>query len=158
MDNMNYWLMKTEPSAYSIDDLMRKKTGSWDGVRNYQARNLMRDHMEKGDLALFYHSSAEVIGVAGVLEITSRAYPDPTQFDPKADHYDKKATKERPIWYLVDIAFKEKFKRVVTLVELKNDPFFNDMVVTQRGSRLSIQPVQKKHFDRILELANSHDS
>jgi predicted RNA-binding protein with PUA-like domain len=150
---MHYWVMKSEPSAFSIDDLMHKKVSGWDGVRNYQARNLLREQMKKGDIAFFYHSSADVIGIVGLMEIVKSAYPDSTQFDPKEDHYDPKSTKVAPKWYQVDVKFKEKFIRPVTLLELKEDPFFDDMVLTQKGMRLSIQPVKEKHFKKIIQLA-----
>lgn len=150
---MQYWLLKSEPNAYSIDDLKRDKVEMWDGVRNYQARNIMRDKIKKGDRALFYHSNAAPAGVAGVMEIVREAYPDPTQFDPKDEHYDPKSKEENPTWLCVDVRFKEKFAHMVTLHELKADHFFDDMVVTQKGSRLSVQPVKKKHFNRILKMA-----
>lgn len=151
---MNYWLLKSEPSCYSIDDLKRDGIEMWDGVRNYQARNMMRDEMQKGDVAFFYHSNSDPIGIVGLAEIVSRdAYPDPTQFDPKEDHYDKKATKENPRWYVVDVKFKKKFKEPITLQELKHDPYFNDMALTQKGMRLSVQPVKEKHYTRILSMA-----
>lgn len=146
-----YWLMKSEPSCYSIDDLKAAGKGTWDGVRNYQARNFMRA-MKKGDKVLFYHSSDAPIGIAGLAEVSTEAYPDPTQFDPKADHYDPKATKENPIWSVVDVTFKNKFKRLLTLAEIKNDPVLKDMVVAQRGSRLSVQPVSERHYTRIMDI------
>lgn len=149
---MRYWLMKSEPSCYSIDDLMDRGKGMWDGVRNYMARNYMRQ-MKVGDRVLFYHSSAAVIGVVGIAEVVGEAYPDPTQFDPKADHYDPKATKEKPRWDVVDVAFIEKFKEPVTLAAIKNDPAFADMLVVQQGMRLSVQPVTEKHYDKILKLS-----
>lgn len=149
---MKYWLMKTEPSCYSIDDLKQEKVGMWDDIRNYQARNFMRDEMEKGDGVLFYHSSTDVVGVVGTATIARTAYPDPTQFDTKSYKFDPKSKKEKPTWVSVDVRFKEKFVEPITLAELKNDPFFSDMLVTKRGMRLSVQPVQKKHFDLILKL------
>lgn len=147
--------MKSEPSCYSIDDLKREKRGPWDGVRNYQARNFMRDDMQVGDRALFYHSNASDTGVVGEMEVASEAYPDPTQFDRKADHYDPKVTKNNPRWFLVDVSFVQKFPKTVTLHELKNDPFFKNMLLTQKGMRLSVQPVSKKHFEKILRTALS---
>lgn len=144
--------MKTEPSCYGIDDLKRDKTGMWDDVRNYQARNFIRDDMQKGDKVLFYHSSTDVVGVAGLAEISKEAYPDPTQFDAKSDKFDPKSKKEKPQWYSVDVRFVEKFEEPFTLLELKNDPFFKDMLVTKQGMRLSVQPVDKKHYDRIVKL------
>lgn len=148
---MAYWLMKSEPSCYSIDDLKRDRVGVWDDVRNYQARNFMRA-MLKGDSVLFYHSSAAVIGIVGVAEVAKTAYPDPTQFDAKSYKYDPKSSKENPRWVSVDLRFKKKFTEPFTLAELKNDPFFTDMLVVKRGMRLSVQPVLEKHFNRILKL------
>jgi predicted RNA-binding protein with PUA-like domain len=148
---MKYWLMKSEPTCYGIDDLKRDRVGVWDDVRNYQARNFMRK-MKKGDLVLFYHSSTEVIGVVGIAEVAKEAYPDPTQFDKKSYKFDAKSTKENPRWVSVDLRFKEKFKEPLTLSELKLDPAFADMLVVKRGMRLSVQPVQEKHFKRILKM------
>ncbi|MFZ2523506.1 MAG: EVE domain-containing protein [Minisyncoccia bacterium] len=145
---MKYWLMKSEPSCYGIDDLKQEKVGMWDDVRNYQARNYIR-LMKKGDKVLFYHSSCEEIGVAGIAEVNKEAYPDPTQFDKKSYKYDPKSTKENPRWDSVDLKFVMKFKKVFSLNELKNETFFNDMFVVKRGMRLSVQPVEKKHYDKI---------
>ena len=145
-----FWLMKTEPSCYAIDDLKREKVGKWDGVRNYQARNMLRDDMKVGDRVLFYHSNIEPVGIVGIAEVVRGAYPDPTQFDSKNEHYDAISTKENPRWVAVDVKFIKKFIIPCTLASLKNDSFFNDMVVTQKGMRLSVQPVQKKHYERII--------
>lgn len=153
---MKYWLMKSEPSCYSIDDLKRDRIGMWDDVRNYQARNFMRDEMKKGDGVLFYHSSTEVIGVVGIAEIVREAYPDPTQFDATSYKFDPKSKKEKPQWVSVDVKFKEKFSEPVTLNELKNDPFFAEMLVIKRGVRLSVQPVLKKHFERIIKMRSKN--
>ena len=146
---MRYWLMKNEPVCYSIDDLKDDGTYVWDGVRNYQARNLMRD-MEKGDKVLYYHSNANPSGIAGVAEIVKEAYPDPSQFNKKSEYFDAKATEENPRWIAVDVAFVSKLKRFIPLHELQNDPFFSDMIVTKKGVRLSVQPVQEKHFKKIV--------
>ena len=151
---MKYWLMKSEPSCYSIDDMKRDKRTAWDGVRNYQARNFMRDDMSVGDEVFFYHSNTDPIGIVGIVEVASKPYPDPTQFDKKDDHYDPKSKKENPRWVLVDVKFKKKFKETFTLAEIKNDPQLKDMVVAQKGSRLSVQPVEKKHFERVVKLAS----
>ena len=145
---MDYWLMKSEPSCYSIDDLKRDRIGMWDDVRNYQARNFMRA-MKKGDGALFYHSSCTVIGVVGMAQVAKEGYPDPTQFDEKSYKFDPKSTRENPRWTSVDLKFVTKFKQPVTLAQLKDDPAFSEMLVIRRGMRLSVQPVAKKHFERI---------
>ncbi len=147
--------MKSEPSCYSIDDLKRDRVGMWDDVRNYQARNFMRDDMQKGDLVLFYHSSTDVVGVVGIGEVVKEAYPDPTQFDATSYKFDPKAKKEKPTWVSIDLKFKEKFTNPMTLSELKNDPYFSDMLVTKRGMRLSVQPVEAKHFKRICALRST---
>jgi predicted RNA-binding protein with PUA-like domain len=147
-----YWLMKTEPDAFSIDDLARVRREPWSGVRNYQARNYMRDGMRKGDGVLFYHSSCPEPGVAGIAEVASDAYPDPTQFDRKSDYHDPKSTPEQPRWQLVDVAFRRKLKRTIGLAELKADPRLEGFALLQRGNRLSILPVSKAQWDRILAL------
>jgi predicted RNA-binding protein with PUA-like domain len=147
-----YWLMKSEPDAYSIDDLERDGTEPWDGIRNYQARNFMRDDMKIGDEILFYHSSCKVPGVVGIAKVASEAYPDPTQFDPDAKYYDEKSTEEDPRWMLVDVAFVRKTRRTITLGELKEHPALADFRLNQRGNRLSIFPVDKKHRDVVLSL------
>lgn len=151
---VHHWLMKSEPDVYSIDDLARQKVGTWEGVRNYQARNHMRD-MRAGDLALFYHSSTEPPGVVGLMTIAREAYPDDTQFDPKSEYYDAKSAREAPRWDRVDVAFAEKLPRMVTLEELKGDPAFDGMLVIKRGMRLSVQPVDKAHFQLVLKRAGS---
>ncbi|MCF7815686.1 MAG: EVE domain-containing protein [Candidatus Pacebacteria bacterium] len=152
---MKYWLMKTEPSCYSVDDLMRDGVSMWDDVRNYQARNFIRDEMENGDRVLFYHSNTKPIGIAGVAEISGSAYSDPTQFDSSSYKFDDKSTKSSPRWFAIDVKFIARFSEPVTLTELKRDPFFDDMLVTQKGMRLSVQPVAKKHFIRIVNLSNN---
>jgi predicted RNA-binding protein with PUA-like domain len=148
---MNYWLMKSEGTCYSIDDLKRDKTTPWSGVRNYQARNYMTRDMQVGDLVLFYHSSSEPTGIFGVAKVTKAAHADETQFDKKDEHYGRKATREKPIWECVDVSFVKKFTNPITLTELKRDPKCAGMVVLQKGSRLSIQPVSEKHFLYITE-------
>lgn len=149
-----YWLMKSEPSCYSIDDLKRDRVGMWDDVRNYQARNFMRQ-MKKGDLVLFYHSTTEPVGIFGIARIAREAYPDPTQFDASSYKYDAKSSKENPRWDAVDVRFVKKFKNPVTLSQLKTDPRFSSMVVTQRGVRLSVHPVSEKHFTNIVALSRA---
>lgn len=148
---MHYWLLKTEPSCYGIDDLQREKIGMWDDIRNYQARNFLRD-MKKGDMVLFYHSSIKIIGVVGIATVAREAYPDPTQFDAKSYKFDPKSSKDNPRWSAIDIQFEEKFSEPLTLAQIKNDPFFDDMLVVQKGMRLSVQPVLKNHFNKILKL------
>ena len=154
---MNYWLFKSEPDAFSIDDLiaMKRKTDHWDGIRNYQARNLMRDKMSKGDLGFFYHSSCKVPGVVGIVEIVKEAYPDHTAHDPDQKYYDAKSSEDNPRWCMVDVKLKKKFKTVVSLQKLKTIAGLTDMVLLQKGSRLSVQPVGKKHWDMIVKLAES---
>jgi predicted RNA-binding protein with PUA-like domain len=148
---MQYWLMKNEPECYSLDDLKRDGSYVWDGVRNYQARNLMKE-MKEGDLVLYYYSNSDPSGVAGVAKVVKTAYPDPSQFNKKSEYFDPKATSETPRWLAVDVAFVSKFKEVLSLQELKTDPFFADMVVIKKGVRLSVQPVSPKHFKRIVKM------
>lgn len=149
---MNYWLMKSEPDVFSIDDLQKKGQEPWTGVRNYQARNFMKE-MKLGDQVLFYHSNAEIIGVVGVMEVVRTAYPDPTQFDKKSEYFDAKATKEKPRWEMVDVGFKTKFRKAVTLTELKSEPTLDGLILLQKGTRLSVIPVEKDHFLQILKMA-----
>lgn len=148
---MQYWLVKSEPSCYSIEDLKREKIGSWTDVRNYAARNFLRA-MKKGDLLLFYHSSCAVPGIVGIAKVVKEAYPDPTQFDATHDGYDAKSTPESPRWSTVDVSLVEIFTKPLTLAELKNDPAFSGMEVVRQGSRLSVQPVTEKHFKRVIAL------
>jgi predicted RNA-binding protein with PUA-like domain len=145
--------MKSEPNCYSIDDLKRDKTEHWDGVRNYQARNFMRDDMQKKDLVFFYHSNAKPTGISGIAEVCKTGYPDFTAFDPDSDHPDPKSDPDNPRWFMVDIRFKKKFKNIITLESLKQQPFLQDMKLLQKGNRLSVMPIEKKHWDFILELA-----
>ena len=148
-----YWLMKSEPEDFGIDDLQRVGTEPWTGVRNYQARNFMRDGMQVGDGVLVYHSNTDVPGVAGLGKVVSTAYPDPTQFKKKHKYYDAKSTPEEPRWMLVDIAFDRKFKRVVTLEEIKaRADEFGEFALTARGSRLSVMPVTASQWKLILSL------
>lgn len=151
---MNYWLMKSEPSTFGIDDLKARprQTEPWDGVRNYQARNFMRDDMQKGDLAFFYHSNCAEPGIVGIMTIASEPYPDPSAFNPEDDHYDPKSDPDNPRWYLVDVKYKRKLKRTITLQELKKQQALADMKLLQKGNRLSIMPVTKKQWDYIMKL------
>lgn len=148
---MNYWLMKSEASCYSIDDLKHDQKTAWTGVRNYQARNFMKD-MQVGDQILFYHSNGTQkapAGVYGIAKVCARAHIDETQFDKNDDHYDPKATRAKPIWECVDIAFVKKFNQPVTLDEIKFEPSLKGMMLTHKGSRLSVMPVSEKHFKEI---------
>jgi predicted RNA-binding protein with PUA-like domain len=149
-----WWLMKTEPDVFSIDDLAKKKRAPWDGVRNFQARNHMAA-MKAGDMVLFYHSSTEPKGVVGVARVVREAYPDHTQFDPKSDHYDPKSKPDAPRWSMVDVEFVEKLGTTVTLDAMKADPKLAGMLVTRRGMRLSVQPVETAHAARVLAVAGS---
>jgi predicted RNA-binding protein with PUA-like domain len=151
---MRYWLLKTEPDVFSFDDLKKraKKTEPWNGVRNYQVRNMMRDDMKVGDLGFIYHSSCEVPGVAGVVRISSEARPDPTQYDPDSEYYDKGSKKEEPRWLLIDVTWEADFKDFVTLTALRDEPRLTDLITLRRGNRLSVTPVEKKHFDLICKM------
>lgn len=148
--------MKSEPDVFSFDDLKKrpKKTEPWNGVRNYQARNFMRDDMKPGDLILFYHSSCEVPGVAGIAEVASKPYPDSTQFDPESDYFDPKATLEVPRWFLIDVKFHQDLKKHVALEELKKQKKLSEMRLLQQGNRLSILPVTREEFEFIKKLGS----
>lgn len=148
-----YWLIKSEPDVFSIKDLEKVKQEPWTGVRNYQARNFMWREMQPGELAIFYHSNAKPSGVAGVAVVASEPYPDPTQFDPKSEYFDPNATEEKPRWWLVDFKYVATFKELIPLESLKADPALSEMLVCQKGSRLSINPVEKKHFNRVMKIA-----
>jgi predicted RNA-binding protein with PUA-like domain len=147
-----YWLMKCEPEAYTIDDLERDGTATWEGVRNFQARNYMRDDMKPGDGVLFYASNAEPSGVTGVAEISRAGYPDPFAFEEGHKYFDPKSDPENPTWYMVDLRFVEKFPDVIPLAALKETRGLADMMVVQKGSRLSVQPVTRKEFDIVVKL------
>jgi predicted RNA-binding protein with PUA-like domain len=149
-----YWLMKSEPEAYSIVDLEHDVSESWDGVRNYQARNYMQQ-MRVGDMVLFYHSNADPPGVMGIARVCKLAHPDDTAFDPGSKYFDPKSKPEAPTWYMVDVEYVEKLPNEVTLELLKQDPELEGMLVRQRGQRLSVQPVEKRHFARVLELGGA---
>lgn len=154
---MNYWLIKSEGDCYGIDDLKKDKKTPWSGVRNFQARNFMKDGMKLGDKVLFYHSNGtkeSPTGVYGLAKVASKPYPDDTAFDKRDDHYDPKSKKENPTWFLVDMAFVSKFKNPVTLSDIKFEPKLMGIMVAQVGSRLSIQPVSKEHFETILKMSS----
>jgi len=153
---MRHWLMKSEPNDYSIDDLERDGTTHWDGVRNYQARNLMRDQMSVGDAVLFYHSQLRPPGVVGLAEVVRDAYPDHTAWDPDSKYFDPKSSPEDPRWFMVDIAFVRKFDRMVTIDEMRERPELEDMVVLKR-SRLSVQPVTPQEFEVIVAMAEGRE-
>ncbi len=150
-----YWLLKTEPRSYSIDDLEHEGTTFWSGVRNYQARNTMRDDMKPGDGVLFYHSNAEPPGIFGIAEVVTEGYPDHTALDPDDHHFDMKSTPDNPIWCMVDIRFIKKFSQPISLPTLKATPGLEQMVVTQRGSRLSVQPVSPQEWKIVSAIAGS---
>jgi|SRR5690606_31159579 len=149
-----YWLMKSEPDAFSIDDLERVGTEPWNGVRNYQARNFMRDGMKIGDKVLFYHSNTKVPGIVGTATVASGAYPDETQFDRKSDYYDPKASREEPRWHLVDIAFERKLSRTISLEEIKQqaERLGEEFALIRRGNRLSVFPVSADQYSFLLSL------
>ncbi len=155
-----YWLVKSEPEEFSITDLAEAddQTTCWDGVRNYQARNTLRDEMKKGDWVLYYHSNSDPSGVAGVCQIVKEGYPDHTAFDRKDKHYDPKSKVDAPTWFMVDVKFVEKFPSVLPLSELKQIDDLEGMVLLQRGSRLSVQPVKKEHFQLIRKLGRKQPS
>ncbi|GHB99293.1 EVE domain-containing protein [Cerasicoccus arenae] len=150
-----YWLMKTEPDVFSFDDLKDRphQTEPWDGIRNYQARNYMRDEMKIGDRILFYHSRCDPPGIVGVAEVVGEAVPDPSAWDPKSNYYDEKASPENPRWCMVSVRYFETFPRLVSLEELKADPKLSEMRVVQRGNRLSIMPVTKEEFDYVIKMS-----
>ncbi|MFT6630187.1 MAG: putative RNA-binding protein with PUA-like domain [Bacteriovoracaceae bacterium] len=146
--------MKTEPQNFSITDLQNETNQSttWDGVRNYQARNFMRDEMKKGDLVLFYHSSCKEVGIAGIAIVSKESHPDLSALDSKSKYFDPKATKDEPRWYMVDVKWKKTFKRIITLAELKENTQLQEMKLLKKGNRLSIMPVTKSEFNIILDL------
>ncbi len=154
---IRYWLMKTEPGTYSIDDLAKEKdqTTCWEGVRNYQARNLLRDEIQQGDRVLFYHSACKEPAVVGTAVVARSGYPDKFAFDRRSKYYDEKSHPDQPTWYLVDVKLDQKFDHPVTLAELKQQDSLKDMVLLQKGSRLSVQPVKKSEFDTVLKLAKA---
>jgi predicted RNA-binding protein with PUA-like domain len=151
---MNYWLFKSEPNEFSIDDLAQRpeQTEPWDGVRNYQARNMMRDQMRKGDLAFFYHSNTQPPGIIGIVEIVREAYPDPTAFDSKDKHYDPKSDPAKPRWFLVEVKLQRKFKRLIALNELREQPELAKLSLVQRGNRLSVMSIDAAQWQHILSM------
>jgi predicted RNA-binding protein with PUA-like domain len=153
---MNHWLLKSEPSTFGIDDLAGRprRTSPWDGVRNYQARNMLRDTFKKGDLALFYHSSCALPGVAGIVEVVKAGHPDATAFDPKHHHFDPDSDPKNPTWYMVEVKLVRRLDRVITLTELRAhaNGALENLILLRRGNRLSVMPVTKKEWDFILSL------
>lgn len=151
-----YWLLKTEPTTFSFDDLWNapKRTTKWDGVRNFQARNMLRDQMKEGDQIFIYHSSADPTGIVGIAEVARAGYPDPTAFDEKDSHYDAKSKKESPTWYVVDVKAVKKFPEMVTLEKLRTVAGLENMVLLKKGSRLSVQPVSAQEWKVITGLAS----
>lgn len=149
---MNYWLFKSEPGCFGIDDLAKcpKQTTGWDGVRNYQARNMMRDDMKVGDRGFFYHSNSSPSGIVGLIEVVKTAYPDHTQFDPEAEHYDPKSSIDNPRWSMVDVKLIKKFPRILTLSEMRQNPLLSSLVILRKGSRLSITPITPEEYEIIL--------
>lgn len=150
-----YWLVKSEPEVFSIINLQNQKdqTTHWDGVRNYQARNYLRDEMKMGDRVLFYHSNAEPLAIVGVCEVVKEGYPDFTAFDPKDNHFDPKSKKENPTWYMVDLKLNEIFKYPITLEQIKSNKKLQDMKLIQRGNRLSVMPITKDEFNEIIRMS-----
>jgi predicted RNA-binding protein with PUA-like domain len=152
---MNYWLFKSEPDEFSFDDLLERlsQTESWTGVRNYQARNFVRDGMNIGDKVLFYHSSTEILAVVGIAEIVSKPYTDPLQFDEKSEYFDKSSSQENPRWLAIDVKAVKKLKKAVTLEQIRKEPELQKMRLVQRGNRLSVMPVTKDEFETIIKLS-----
>jgi predicted RNA-binding protein with PUA-like domain len=152
---MQYWLMKSEPNCFSLDDLKSRKnqTEPWDGVRNYQARNMMRDQMKIGDKVFFYHSNCKVPGIVGMAKVVTTGYPDPTQFDPDEGHFDPKSDPNNPRWFLVDVQFVKQFKETISLEYLKTLPELSGMQLLRKGNRLSVMPVEKTHWEIIISSA-----
>lgn len=153
---MAYWLMKSNPAYFGIDDLKRLGTDSWDGVRNYRARNFMRDDMKVGDKVFFYHSSAKPSGVTGIMTVSKAGYPDPSQFHPEHRHYDPMATEEEPRWYMVDVTFDQAFTNVLPLSELKYLPPLEDSLLLRKGcQQLTVIPLEPKHWQAIMSMAKT---
>lgn len=152
---MQYWLFKTEPDAFSIDDLASKpnQTEHWDGIRNYQARNFLRDKVQIGDCVFVYHSSCKNVGIVGIAEVVKGGYVDHTQFDPESRYFDPKSSLEKPRWYMVDIKLTRKFKRLIPLSEIKADPFISELGLVKKGHRLSIMPVLESEASHLLKVA-----
>lgn len=151
---MQYWLVKSEPDAFGIDDLanMPDQTEHWDGVRNYQARNFMRDEMKCGDQVFFYHSNCKEPGIVGIVEVVREGYPDHTAFDPEGKYYDPKSDPDRPRWYMVDVKLVQRFRQTISLSSMKTRPELEGMRLLQKGNRLSVMPIAPEHWQAILDL------
>ena len=151
---MNYWLMKSEPNAFSIDDLakMPQQTEHWDGVRNYQARNMLRDALQVGDQVFFYHSNCAIPGIVGVMEVVRAGYPDHTAFDPQSKYFDPQSHPDKPRWFMVDVKYLRHTRRLIPLAELKQQPALENMPLVRKGNRLSIMPVSKQEWDFIQQI------
>ena len=151
---MNYWLIKSEPEDFSIDDLkaLFPRTEPWDGVRNYQARNMMRDQMRMGDMAFFYHSNCKEMGIVGIMEIVRESYPDYTSWDSDGNHFDPKSTEENPRWFMVDVKYQRHLSRLISLSELKRYSQLSELPLVKRGNRLSLMPVQSTEWEFILSI------
>ncbi len=147
-----YWLMKSEPEVYSIEDLARDKHTLWEGVRNYQARNFMMNDMAIGDEVIFYHSNAEPPGAAGVARVSGKAVPDPSQFIKKGEYFEKRATAAKPVWFCVEVEFSKAFTKIVSLEEIKSEKSLTEIALLQKGQRLSVQPVEAKHFTKLVAM------
>ncbi len=149
-----YWLMKSEPETFSIDDLKNRpnQTEHWDGVRNYQARNMIRDQMKLNDLIFFYHSNCAIPGIVGIAQVVKTSYPDHTAFDPNSKYYDPKSHPDNPRWFMIDVKFKQKFKDVISLHDLKNNKILINMALVRKGNRLSVMPVTEQEWKSILEM------
>ncbi len=154
MAERKYWLFKSEPTAYSFSDLLKEpdRTAEWDGVRNYQVRNYMRDEMKEGDGVLFYHSSAKPLAVVGTARIVRESYPDSTAWDPNDKHFDRRSTPDNPVWLMVDIKAEQEFAHPVTLPQIKANPHLQEMLLARRGMRLSIQPVTQQEWEEVVAL------
>lgn len=151
---MNYWLLKTEPNCFSLDDLKKVPQEPWDGVRNYQARNMMRDDMQVGDKAIFYHSNCQPPHAAGTCTIVKEGYPDHTAFNADEKHFDPKSDPDNPRWFMVDVQFESEFKTIVPLEEMKNNPALAEMKLVQRGNRLSVMPIRKSEYEEIVKMGS----